>query len=267
MTTLMLGKPQKPRLVVQHDRVCTTSVAVAEFFGKRHDNVMRDIEALIADCEAPFRESKIGLAESESEISFLNFEERDYVDSVASDSVSAFMASNFQSGQYVDGRSKTWPMYLMTKDGFMLLAMGFTGRKALAWKIRYIEAFDAMAQTLGGRATGAVAVAGVLAVGSGRGVADLLPVCGGYRVPAQVLGVLLDHGADREPVALSFREIVRASGNQVSVTGVHNGIAHLQRAGYIELVGTGMKRSYWVLPGLFAALEQRRGSGVPRLVH
>lgn len=48
----------------------------------------------------------------------------------------------------VNGNNKTYPEYLMNRDGFMLLAMGFTGKKALEWKIKYIEAFNAMEKAL-----------------------------------------------------------------------------------------------------------------------
>lgn len=40
------------------------------------------------------------------------------------------------------------PMYLMNRDGFSLLAMGFTGKEAVQWKLKYIEAFNAMEQQL-----------------------------------------------------------------------------------------------------------------------
>lgn len=43
-----------------------------------------------------------------------------------------------------ENRGKRYPMYLMNRDGFSLLAMGFTGKAALEWKVKYIEAFNAM---------------------------------------------------------------------------------------------------------------------------
>lgn len=43
---------------------------------------------------------------------------------------------------------QTYPAFLMTRDGFTLLAMGFTGKKALEWKIRYIQAFNEMERKL-----------------------------------------------------------------------------------------------------------------------
>lgn len=43
-----------------------------------------------------------------------------------------------------ENRGKQYPMYLMNRDGFSLLAMGFTGTKALEWKLKYIQAFNEM---------------------------------------------------------------------------------------------------------------------------
>lgn len=45
-------------------------------------------------------------------------------------------------------RGQQFPFYLMNRDGFSLLAMGFTGKKALQWKLKYIEAFNEMEETL-----------------------------------------------------------------------------------------------------------------------
>jgi len=53
----------------------------------------------------------------------------------------------FKKTSYVY-RGRTLPEYLMTRDGFSLLAMGFTGKKALQWKIKYIEAFNQMEEAL-----------------------------------------------------------------------------------------------------------------------
>ena len=50
-----------------------------------------------------------------------------------------------------ENRGKRYPMYLMNRDGFTLLAMGFTGKAALEWKIKYITAFNAMEQQLNQR--------------------------------------------------------------------------------------------------------------------
>jgi Rha family phage regulatory protein len=84
----------------------TTSLLVAEKFGKRHDNVIRAMENL----------------ECSEEFSLLNFEE----------------------GSYLDVQDQKRPMYEMTKDGFTFLAMGFTGKRAAEFKEKYIAAFNQM---------------------------------------------------------------------------------------------------------------------------
>lgn len=98
-------------LVIMHDQqAVTTSLQVAENFGKRHDNVLRDIENLRKDV--------------------LNFEEM-FIESAELDSY---------------GRDRR--IYYMNRDGFSLLAMGFTGKKALQFKLKYIDAFNQMEKQL-----------------------------------------------------------------------------------------------------------------------
>jgi Rha family phage regulatory protein len=89
----------------------TTSLKVAEAFGKQHRNVTAKIKSL--DCSDEFRSA--------------NFSAHPYI--------------NEQNGE-------TYNLYQMTKDGFMFLVMGFTGKKAAAIKEAYINAFNAMAATL-----------------------------------------------------------------------------------------------------------------------
>ena len=83
----------------------TTSLKVAEYFGKQHFHVLRDIGHL--DCSAKFRESNFGV-----------------------------------STYKVPGQSKKYPFYEMTRDGFMFLVMGFNGKKAAHIKESFIEAFN-----------------------------------------------------------------------------------------------------------------------------
>lgn len=54
----------------------------------------------------------------------------------------------FIASQYIDSMNREQEEYLLTRDGFTLLAMGFTGKKALSWKLKYIEAFNKMEQAL-----------------------------------------------------------------------------------------------------------------------
>lgn len=51
-----------------------------------------------------------------------------------------FSERNFTLTSYIDKQGKQRPMYEITKDGFVLLVMGFTGERAIEFKIRYIEA-------------------------------------------------------------------------------------------------------------------------------
>ncbi len=95
-----------------HGQPLTTSRRVAQRFGKRHDNVLRTVRALCADLPPGFAR--------------LNFEESTYTDEA--------------------GASR--PEYLLTQDGFLALAMGFTGKDAAALRARFIEAFGTMARAL-----------------------------------------------------------------------------------------------------------------------
>lgn len=89
-----------------------SSKSVAEIFGKRHDNVMRDIET-----------AKVNF----KELGALKFEE-----------------TNFIKSTYRDSQNKKQPEFLLTRDGFSYIAMGFTGKKAAQFKISYINAFNQM---------------------------------------------------------------------------------------------------------------------------
>jgi Rha family phage regulatory protein len=60
----------------------------------------------------------------------------DAVRQLISDSPAHFTEPNFRLSDYTDETGRSLPMYTMTRDGFSLLAMGFTGKKALEWKLR-----------------------------------------------------------------------------------------------------------------------------------
>lgn len=100
-----------PSLTVVDGIATVNSLEVARHFGKRHDNVLRDIKDLCSQLPDEH---------------LLNFEE---------------MFRTFQIGQ---GATTTGLTYNLTRDGFTLLAMGFTGPKALAFKLAYIDAFNRM---------------------------------------------------------------------------------------------------------------------------
>ena len=89
-----------------------SSRKIAEAFDKNHRDVLRKIDALVSECP------------------------------------SAFGQRNFALSNYLNQQGKTQPEYLLTRDAFCLLVMGFSGQRALTWKVRYIEAFNQMEQAI-----------------------------------------------------------------------------------------------------------------------
>lgn len=103
-------------LSTQNGEPVASSLQIAESFEKRHDHVMRGIEDILR-----------GLPKNGDTPMFYKTE-----------------YTHEQNGQ-------TYPMYLMNRDGFSLLVMGFTGKAALEWKLKYIAAFNAMEKKLAQR--------------------------------------------------------------------------------------------------------------------
>ena len=104
-----------------------SSLQVAEDFGKRHDNVIRDIETIISIISGGL------LKIEETHEKGLKLRVSDY-----------FIETSYQQPQ-----NKQWyKCYEITRDGFSLLVMGFTGKKAIEWKLKYIEAFNSMERQL-----------------------------------------------------------------------------------------------------------------------
>lgn len=104
-----------PTVIMFEGQPSVSSLDVAEHFGKRHDHVLAAIRKIMLNCPANFN------------------------------------APNFRGVDYLDEKGQERPMYHLTRDAFTLLAMGFTGKRALEWKIKYIEAFnmlEAVAQNL-----------------------------------------------------------------------------------------------------------------------
>lgn len=99
----------KQLVVISNNQIVVSSKDIAEHFGKEHKNVLQNIRDIL----------------------------------VAENSATKF----FQETSTVY-RGQQFPFYLMNRDGFSLLAMGFTGKKALQWKLKYIEAFNEMEETL-----------------------------------------------------------------------------------------------------------------------
>lgn len=95
-----------------HGRAFTTSQKIADYFGKSHKNVLRKIRQTISECPDDFARL------------------------------------NFELADFIDKNGETQPMFKLTKDGYMLVVMGFTGAAAMLIKVKYIQAFNWMADQL-----------------------------------------------------------------------------------------------------------------------
>lgn len=118
---------------IRKDLVVADSRMVAVNFGKRHDHVLRDIEKLIEG----LNDVKIDSPNLGSQ----NGKESDSPNLGPSQKM-------FFKSFYMNEQNHRQPQYLMTRDGFTLLVMGFRGQKALEWKLKYIDCFNKMEQTL-----------------------------------------------------------------------------------------------------------------------
>lgn len=90
-----------------------TSLDIAETFGREHKNVLRDIREL--QCSEDFRRL------------------------------------NFEQSEYMNEQNHKQPLFYMTRDGFTILVMGYTGEKAMRFKEAYIRQFNAMEKVLIGK--------------------------------------------------------------------------------------------------------------------
>lgn len=88
-------------LIVENNQVVVSSRQIAETFNKDHKHVMESIRNLTVENSA--------------------------------------VKKYFFQSTYINNRGREYPMFLMNRDGFTLLAMGFNGKEALQWKLKYIE--------------------------------------------------------------------------------------------------------------------------------
>lgn len=94
-----------------------SSLDVARHFQRRHSHILRDIDRLRSILPK------------------------------------SFTAPNFGLSEYTDTTGRKLISYLLTRDAFSLLVMGMTGKAAIQWKLRYIEAFNALEAAALGRQT------------------------------------------------------------------------------------------------------------------
>ncbi|HBC2946805.1 TPA: Rha family transcriptional regulator [Escherichia coli O146] len=112
VTMTTLPTQSHPEITIINGRVVTTSLAVSNYFTKRHERVLDRIRNL--ECSVEFTEH------------------------------------NFVLSDYTDVSGRKLPCYQITRDGFTFLAMGFTGKRAARFKEAYINAFNQMERSLSG---------------------------------------------------------------------------------------------------------------------
>lgn len=115
MTDVIFQEVSENLVEIKNNIPVTTSLIVSEKFGKEHKNVLQKIESVVSD------------------MGMLNFQP-----------TPLFEKSEYQSEQ----NGQYYSVYYMDRDAFTLLVMGFTGKKALEWKLKYIAAFNAMEEKL-----------------------------------------------------------------------------------------------------------------------
>ena len=101
-----------PKLSIIEGRPTASSLEVAEMFGKEHKHVLEAIREAMKECPIEFNET------------------------------------NFRPVEYKDAKGEMRPMYSLSRDGFSILAMGFTGKRATEFKLAYIKQFNTMESLL-----------------------------------------------------------------------------------------------------------------------
>ncbi len=142
-----------PEIVVKDGHPVTTSLAVARAFGKDHGKVLRSIRTL--EVPEEFHKANFG--------------------------------SMFIEVDLGNGAIRKDPAFHITRDGFTVLAMGFTGKRAMEFKIRYIEAFNRMEREIADMRTGGKTPLDSLVGGSGIDPWGKNPRIPGLPMPPSVL--------------------------------------------------------------------------------
>ena len=124
MSHSIIINQQEVQFTTSNHQIFCTSLDVARVFGKRHDDILKAIRNIVRDLR------EIGTSND-----LRNFAE-------------TYRSTEIRGFGKVKGKIRRDPFYNLTRDGFSLLAMGFTGKKALQWKIAFINAFNQMEQIL-----------------------------------------------------------------------------------------------------------------------
>lgn len=119
---------EKELLQVKENGIYTTSRIVAEKFGKEHSKVIRSIESLMPQIDRA---------------NFGSISNTEYLANIAEKKPTGSLVF-FYPKEYEDTYGRSQKEYYISRDGFTLLVMGFTGKEALEWKLKFITAFNFM---------------------------------------------------------------------------------------------------------------------------
>lgn len=181
MSSIALNKNGVELVTVNNGQPMTNSKLVAEKFGKRHANVLQSLKNI--ECSEEF--SRL----------------------------------NFQPSNYTDGRGKTQTMYNMTKNGFVFLVMGFTGKQAAKFKEDYINEFDRMATTLNANALSTIREVEQLTlriedITKNLSAAGSFLSIGGKQTKPALVSVLNDRLAKLQPLLTGFENEIKNLGSK-----------------------------------------------------
>ena len=95
---------------IVNNQAVVSSRQIAERFGKEHRNILANIRQAVQSAE--------------------------------------ISADWFYQTEYIDSKGRTYPEYLMNEEGFTLIVMGFNTKRAIEWKVKYIQAFKQMKKYL-----------------------------------------------------------------------------------------------------------------------
>lgn len=173
--------PSLELVTVNNGQPITTSLAVAEKFGKSHSFVLRALRNI--DCSEEFNQC------------------------------------SYASVEYTDKKGESRPMVTMTKNGFVFLVMGFTGKKAARFKEDYINEFDRMATTLNANALSTIREVEQLTlriedITKNLSAAGSFLSIGGKQTKPALVSVLNDRLAKLQPLLTGFENEIKNLGSK-----------------------------------------------------
>jgi Rha family phage regulatory protein len=196
----------KPRIAVKGKEVTTTSLAIADHFERLHKDVMKAIRARLEDLDVDYHRRNFALM--------------------------------FREVVIGNGAVRKEPYYRMTRDGFVFIAMAFTGRKAAQWQVAYINAFNSMEQSLlkkGFNERLEQGQAPLILDGADSPVFNVLFRALDKKVAQSLLlTYLIEMKAHKWPLVNSVRAIEREMQGRLSRSGVTKAVNKLSEQGLIE---------------------------------